>query len=210
MQKISVFQLKSRIFFDNLPFYLKLDNRNRLMHLHVQHCFAGIIVRIILQFKAATWIIPICVQCKCSKRQEVNSIAILQNLQICISCTDADNICNTALLSCCRPHPEHVMISPLDIHRMITHQLVHNNMWSRPTIINISYNMQMIYSKSLDQFTQSHNKLFGTFDPDDRIYNRIIIGLLIHNICFLCNQFLNDISKFRRQSFSDFRSGILT
>ena len=89
-------------------------------------------------------------------------------------------------------------------------QLVHNNMWSWPTIINISYNMQMIYSKSLDQFTQSHNKLFGTFDPDDRIYNRIIIGLLIQNICFLCNQFLNDISKFRRQGFSDFRSGILT
>ena len=69
-----------------------------------------------------------------------------------VSGADTDHICNAAQLSGRCPHPYNIMVSPLDINRMIFQQLIHNKMRSRSSVINITDNMQMIHNQTLDQF----------------------------------------------------------
>ena len=45
MQEIAFIQFKSRIFLDNLPFYLELDHRNRFVHLHIQQHLTCTVIR---------------------------------------------------------------------------------------------------------------------------------------------------------------------
>ena len=67
------------------------------------------------------------------------------------------------------------MIPPLDVHRMILHQLVHDQMRSRTSVVNITDNMQVIHNQTLDQFTQGYNKFLRSSDLDNCTDDRIII-----------------------------------
>ena len=72
-------------------------------------------------------------------------------------------------LSCSSSHPDHIMISPLDIQRMIFHQTIHDEMRARTSVINISQHMKMIHNKTLDQFCQGNDKILCPADLNDRI-----------------------------------------
>ena len=102
------------------------------------------------------------------------------------------------------------MISPLNINRMVRHKLIHNNMWSRTSVIDVSDNMQMTNRQTLNQFTHSYNEFLCPSNSYNRTDNCIIIRFFIRHIIFLCDQFLDHISKIRRKCFSYFRSGIFT
>ena len=66
--------------------------------------------------ETGTGVVPINAKCKIRQRQKIDPVSILQNIQIPITGTDPDHIGNAASLPCCRPHPEHIMIAPLNIH----------------------------------------------------------------------------------------------
>ena len=104
------------------------------------------------QFKTGTWIILVHPHSKCSQWKQIDTITIFYNIQVSISGADTDHICNAAQLSGRCPHPYNIMVSPLDINRMIFQQLIHNKMRSRSSVINITDNMQMIHNQTLDQF----------------------------------------------------------
>ena len=108
-------------------------------------------VRNISSKEAFAGIVPICSHGKCGQRQQIDSVSFFQNIQVPIPRADADHIGDASPLACGSTHPQHVMIAPLDIHRVMLHQFFHDNMRSGPSIIDISYDMQMIYGKPLDQ-----------------------------------------------------------
>ena len=71
----------------------------------------------------------------------IDSVSILKNIQISVTDTVSYHCCNTGFLSCCRTHPDNIMVSPLNIQGVILHQAIHNEMWSRTSVINIPQNM---------------------------------------------------------------------
>ena len=101
------------------------------------------------------------------------------------------------------------MIPPLDIYRMMFHQLVHNQMRSRTSVVNITDNMKMIHNKPLNQFTKCYNKLLSSSDADNGTDNGRIIRFLICQSLLFCNQFFNYIREILRKRLSHFGAGIL-
>ena len=178
------------------------------MHFNFHLFFLSGITAGTLQSKALARIIRIGRNGKGRQRKQIDPISILQNVKIPISCTDTDHIRNTASLSGRSSHPQHVMISPLNIHTVVFHKLFHNNMRTRTSVINIPDNMQMIHDQPLDQLTERNDKFLRTAHPDNRIYNFIIIGFFIRKLRFLRNQLFNDISKIFGQCLPDFGTGI--
>jgi amidophosphoribosyltransferase len=75
------------------------------------------------------------------QRKHIDSVSILKNIQISVTDTVSYHCCNTGFLSCCRTHPDNIMVSPLNIQGVILHQAIHNEMWSRTSVINIPQNM---------------------------------------------------------------------
>ena len=212
IQQKSVRHMEFRTTHHQLTFQFKLNNGNGLVHLNFHFFFhladAVIFTLHMLNGKKRAWIIPVNSIGKVCQRHQIDTIIIFQRVQVAITGTDTDHIGNAGRMAAGCSHPEHIMIAPLDINRMIGHQLVHDCSRSRSSVENITHNMQMIHNQTLDQIAHSHNKFLSTVDADDRIDNLIIISFFIQNIFSFVEQFFNNISEILRQCFSDLGTGI--
>ena len=141
VQQVSAIQAEFRMFPDDLALHLELDNGYGLVHPDIQFRLAGAACVGPLELETGARIASIGIQGKGCQRQQINAVTVLQDIQIAVSGTDADYICNTSLLTGSRTHPQHIMVPPLDIQGMIGHQLVHNHVGPRPPVIYISQYM---------------------------------------------------------------------
>ena len=166
------------------------------------------VVRNTLDPEHCAWVILIGFHGIGGQRKHVDPIAVLQNIQVSIADTVSYYCGNAGSLSHCRPHPHNIMVSPLNIKRMVFHQPVHNKMRPRASVKNISQNVKMIHNQPLDQFSKGNDKVFCSADLYDGIDNGIIISFLVKNLRLLCDQFLYHIGIIRRKSLSHLGSGI--
>ena len=193
---------------DQLSFQFKLYHGHGLVHFCIQSGIFCIIICAVPYGKNAAVRIPVDIHGKGCQRQQIDTIPVLQRVQIAIARRNPHHVGNARHMSAGSPHPGNIMVSPLYIHGMIGTQSIHDDMGPRPPVIDIPHNMQMIYHKTLDQFAQGNNKLWGPADPDNRVYNFIIIGFLVMNLRFFRDQFFNHIGEIFRQGFAHLGTGI--
>ena len=209
MKQVPAFQLEFGMLLCQLPLHLKLYDGDGLVHLDVQFSFAGTACIGPFERETGAGVVPVHVQGKCGQRQQVNPIPLLQDIQVAVSCADTDHIGNTPLLPCRRAHPEHIVVSPLDVQGMVGHQLVHDDVGSRSPVVNIPQDMEMVHNQPLDQFTEGHDEFLCPPHPYDGGHNGAVIGFLVPHVHLFRNQFFNHICKFRRQGLADFGAGVL-
>ena len=209
MKQTTLFHMEFFVPADQLTLQLKLDNGNSLVHFPSKLFFQNtIVIGISLHLKSSTWIILISLHCKGCQRHEIDPISILKNIHISVTDAVPDHRCNAGFLSCSSSHPDHIMISPLDIQRMIFHQTIHDEMRARTSVINISQHMKMIHNKTLDQFCQGNDKILCPADLNDRIDDGIVICFFVQNFRFLCDQLLDHICIVCRKCLTDLGTGI--
>ena len=197
------------MFFCQLSLHLELDDGDGLVHLHVQFRLAGAACIGSFKRKTGAGVIPVHVQGKCGQGQQVDPIPLLQDIQVAVSCADTDHIGNTPLLARSGAHPEHIMVSPLDIQGVVGHQFIHDDMRARPPVIDIPQDVEMVHNQPLDQFAERHNEFLCPSHPYDGCDNGAVIRFLIPHIHLFRNQLLNHIGKLRRQGLAHFGAGIL-
>ena len=145
---------------------------------------------------------------KGGKGQQIDAVPVLQSTQISIAGRDPDHIGDTCHMAAGGSHPRHVMVPPLHVHRVIGAQGVHDDMGPRPSVINITHNMEMVYDQTLDQTTQSNDKLRGAADSDDGMDDFIVVRFLVVDLFLLRDQFLDHIGEILRQSLTYLGTGI--
>ena len=165
---------------DQFSLQLELDDRDRLVHLLVELGILHIVlILVILHLERLARIVVIRHHGKARQRHEIDAVAILQNIKIAVFCGDAQHIRNTCLIARSRAHPQHIMVAPLDIHGMIFHQCIHDQMRVRPAVKNIPDHMQVIHDQTADQVAQGNDQLRRTAGLDHGIDDLVIIILLI-------------------------------
>ncbi len=191
-----------------LSFQLELNDGNGLVNLDIEPVLrlGGCFPAFYLELDAG--IILIHVQGKSGQWKQIDSVAILQDVKISIAGADSRDGGDAGKLACCRSHPDHVMVSPLDIQRVILHKLIHNEMRTRTAVVNIPQNMQMIHYQTLNELRQGNNEIFRTVNGNDGIHDGVVVAFLIQHFGFFRNQFLNDVSIIFRQSFPHLGPGI--
>ena len=194
---------------DRFPFQLKLQDRDGFVHPHIQFQIPGIVIVIILDGKDTAIRLCIRLQGKGRQRYQIDTVAFLQRIQIAVACGIADHGRDTGHIPRSGAHPDHIVIAPLDIQRMVMHQRIHDDMRSLPAIIDIADDMQMIHDHSLDQFAQFDDKLRRASDIDDRMDDLVVVTFLIFQLLFFGDQLLDDIGKILRQCSSHLGSGVL-
>ena len=171
VKQTAVFHMEFSVSVDKLSLQLELNDRKCLMHLLTQFFFQCIIIGSSIHLKCITRIIFINFHGKSSEWKHIDSITVFKNIKITISNTVAQYRCNTCTLSDGSSHPYNIMISPLNIERMVIHQTIHNKMRTRSTVKNITENVKVIHNKALDQFCKRNDKVLCASDLNDRIYN---------------------------------------
>ena len=141
MEHVTVIQAEFRVLLYNLSLHLELDDRYSFMHPDIQFRLTGTAGICPFKLETGTGVISVGIQGKGCQRQQVDAVSVLQDIQVAVSGADADCIGNAPLLARGSPHPQHVVVSPLDIQGMVGHQLVHNHVGPRPPVIYIPQNM---------------------------------------------------------------------
>ena len=71
----------------------------------------------------------------------------------------SQRIGNAGLAAGGRPHPQDIVIPPLDVEGMMMHKIVHDLVGMGPAVVNVADNVQVVYGQPLDQIRQGVNKL---------------------------------------------------
>ena len=111
--------MKFRSPHNQLPLQFKLNHGNRLMHLHIKAQILCIIIRIVLNHKTAAVRIRIRIHGKGCQRDQVNSIPVLQRIQIPVPCGHAKHVGNAGRLPACGAHPHNIVVAPLYVYGMV-------------------------------------------------------------------------------------------
>ena len=178
------------------------------MHLHIQTQILGIIVCVVLDGKGFTVGIPVGIQRKRGKRDEVDSISFLQRIQIAVSRRHAHNVGDAGEMSARSSHPHDVVVAPLDVDRVVLTQRIQDHMRSRSSVKNVAHDMQMIDDQPLDQVAERYDKFLRPSDADDRVYDLVIVGLFVLNLRLLRDQLFDDIGEILWQRLAHLGSGI--
>ena len=210
IQQEPVFHIEIFPLLYQLSFQLKLNNCDGLVDPHIQiHLLHPVLVRASrLDPEKLAGVILIGFQRKGCQRQHIDAVAVLQNVQIAVAGRKAYDRGYTGERPCRGAHPDNVVVAPGNVHRMVAHQPVHNFVRTGSPVVNISQDVKMVYDHGLDQITERRNERLRASDLDNGIDNRIIIGFLVQNLRFFCDQFLDDIGKIPWKSLADLGSGV--
>ena len=166
--------------------------------LHISHIG---LVGPIGNLEAAARVIPVGMQRQRCQRDQVDAVIVLNGIQVAVLGADTDDVGNAGQLSCRCAHPQHIMIAPLDIHRMIVHENVHDLRRAGATVKNIADDVQMIYHQPLNERAERHNELRRPVNADDRVDDLVIICLFVGDFLLLRDQLFYNIGEILGQSF---------
>ena len=209
IQQQSVFHMEFGMTFDDLCFHFPLQNRNGFMHFGNQlEVFVTQCSFCTLRCKLCARVIGVTIHSKCCQRNQVDTVVFFDGIQVGITGLDTQYVTNERLTSCRCPHPSDVMVPPLDVHRVIMFQNIHDSCRVRTSVVNIPNDMEGINGKALNQVAQGCDEAVCLIQIDDGADDFVIIHFFISAHIILMEQFFQYVSKFLGQCFSDFGTGI--
>ena len=145
LQQLAVTHPEFRTTVYYFSFQLKLDDRNRLVHLGDQTQSLLIVIgvgKIHLRHKDGTRIIGISIHGESCQRKQINSITVFKSTQIAVAHGHTDHVGYATVIAGSGAHPQNIVIAPLNIEIMIIAQGIHNDMRSRSAIVDVAYDMK--------------------------------------------------------------------
>ena len=195
VQQISFFQLKFRMCEDELSLRFELQNRNGLMNLEIDQHLPLVGGVVPLQMKTGAGIPLVGAHGVGGKGQHVDAVTVFQNVEVSVAGTDANHVANAGDFSCGGAHPQDVMVSPLNVHGMVIHQGVQDEVRTGTAIVDIADDMQVINDQTLNQGAERNDELSCPVERNDGREDGFIIGFLVVPIFPLHQQFFQYIVK---------------
>ena len=190
---------------------LKLQHGDGLVHLGGE--LLGLLVHRVawqqLGLELQTGVVAIHVECKGGQGYQVNTV-LLDGSQVGITQAQAQHVADTGIVTSRSTHPQHIVIAPLDIPRVVLAQGVHDDVGTRTTIVDVAKNMQLVDGQALDHITDGADKIISTTCRYDGVYNHAHVGGLIVVAQTLVQQLLDNVGKILWQRFAHLRAGVLT
>ena len=149
-----------------------------------------------------TFVVSICISSKCRKSSKVNSVSNLKHIKIVIADVHSDDVSYASKVSCRSTHPDDVVVTPLKINIVIVHQIVHNCIRMRTSVIYITYDVKLVNCKSAYGISHLCNKDF----TKTKVYNRINNLAVVVNAVFLIvsvKKLIHCIIEILRKSISN-------
>ena len=197
---------------DGLPFELELDDCDRLMH-------AADAVDIVArrQFlciqqpwhEALDVAVTVSFVRKQGKRTQADAVAGFDNIEVVVGDGVTQYSCDAGAAAGGRAHPQHIVVAPLDIDRVVVHQHVHNDIRARATVENIADNVQVIDDQPLDQVAHGDDELFCAVGFNDGRNDRVEVFTLVIDVIVLVEQLVDDVAVPARQRAAYFGARVL-
>ena len=154
---------------DHRVFQLQLDHRDRLVQLCQTVVAVKGNVRIIsvVDAEGLAGVVRVSLRRVRAERAEIDAVAALENLKIAVRAVDADDIRDARGVSARGADPQEIVVSPLNIQRMIAHQPVDDDVRAVAAVEDIPHDVQMIDRKALNQLAHGDDEGIRIVQLDD-------------------------------------------
>ena len=152
VEKQLILHLKLGVFMDDLTLQFEHNDGDGFLDPQIPGQVVGVVlVGRIVDLKTFAGIITVDRGGEIGQRNQVDAVAVLQHIEVSIAAGHPDHVGDAGQMTSGSSHPHHVMISPLDIHRLVAHQLVHDKMRPRSAVKNVTHDMDVVHGQTLDQ-----------------------------------------------------------
>ena len=140
---------------------------------------------------------------------QVDAVAILQHPVVVVGKRGLKYGADADRTSGGSTHPYHVMVAPLDIYIVMTHQQIQNNVRAGTAVKQIAHDMQLIHRQMLDQLAQAHDKAVGAAVLDDAAHDLAVVQVFIVILKVGVEQLVQNIATAGRQTAAHMVAGVL-
>ena len=171
-QKVPPFQLKVWVAVDDGALQLEHDDGDGLVHPGHTGQLAAVVrpaALVHLGVEMVDVAVPVGVFGKEGQGAGVDAVAVLHCLQVVVGQGGAQHGGDADGAARRRAHPDHVVVAPLDVHRMVGHQLLHDEVRPGAPVVNIAQNVQLEHRQRLDKFAQRLDEIVRPAHRQDAV-----------------------------------------
>ena len=106
-------------------------------------------------------------------------------------------------------HPHDVVVSPLDVKRMVARERVHDDVRVRPAVVDVADDVQMVDGEALDEQAQRLDERAHAVRADDGVDDGRVVGPLVHAVAILRHELLDEVGEVLRQRLAHARARVL-
>ena len=145
---------------------------------------------------------------KKGQRPQRNAVTGLDDLQIVV----VDGVGEYGGHQCAAPgggsHPQHIVVAPLDVHGVVIHEGVHNDVRPGSAVEHIAHHVEPVHHHALDEIAHGHDKVLRPIDVDDGGDDVFVVVPLVVKLVIGVEQFVDDIGKIVGQRLAHLGAGI--
>ena len=211
-QVVPSFHLEIRVAVDDLTLQLEHHNADGLVHhsTAVQHPLRiGAACGIGMGHPDGQIIVPVELLCHALQMAQVDAVAVLQHPVVMVSQCRLEHCTDTDGAACCGSHPHHIVVAPLDIHIVVAHEQVQDDVRARAAVEQITHDMQLVHSQMLDQFAQPDDKAIRAAIFYDAAHDLAIIQVFVVILEMGVQQLVQNIAAAGRQALAHMVTGML-
>ena len=108
-----------------------------------------------------------------------------------------------------RPHPDHVVVAPLDVHAVVAQKQVQDDVGPGPAVEQVAHDVQFVHRQPLDQLAQPGDEPVGPAVFDDAAHDLAVVEVLVVVLKVGVEQLVQHIAAARRQAGAHIAAGVL-
>ena len=202
-QIIPALHLEVRVAVDHLTFQLEHQDADGLVHhsTAVQHPFGvGAAGRVGMGHPDAQVVLAVKLLGHALQMAQIDAIAVFQHSVIMIGQRGLEHRADADGAACGSSHPHHIMVAPLDIHIVVAHEQVQNDVRARAAIKQVAHDMQLVHGQMLDQFAQPHDEAVCTAIFNNTAHDLTIVKVFIVVFKVGVEQLVQNVTAAGRQT----------
>ena len=210
-QKIPPLHLEVRVAVDDLTFQLEHQDADGLVHHRaaVQHALGiGTAGRVGVGHPDGQIVLPIELLGHALQMPQVDAVAILEHAVVVIGQRGLEHRADADGASGGGTHPHHVVVAPLDVHVVVAHEQVQNDVRARATVKQVAHDVQLVHRQMLDQLAQPHDETVCPAVLDDAAHDLPIIQVFVVVLKMGVEQLVQDIAAAGRQALPHMVAGV--
>ena len=198
---------------DLLPLQLEEDHGDGLVHPGgEQLVLFRVLLRLLpgeLDGEAAHIAVPVDLVGKDRQGAQGDAVAGLDDLQVVVAQGVGQHRGHQGAGAGGRPHPQHVVVAPLDVHAVVVQQGVQDDVRPGAPVEDVPHHVEVIHRQALDELAQLHQKVGGPADVNDGGDDVLVVVPLVVVLVVGVEHLVQDVGILLRHGLAHLGTGVL-
>ena len=213
VQQEPVLHAEAGVAQDLLPLQLEEDDGDGLVHPGGEELILlGVVVLVVpgqLDGEAGAVGVPVDLVGEEGQGPQGDAVAGLDDLQVVVVDGVGEHRGHQGAAAGGGPHPQHVVVAPLEVHRVVGEQGVHNDVGPGAAVEDVAHHVQAVHHHVLDELAHVDDEVPRPVDVDDGGDDVLVVVPLVVKLVVGVEQLVDDVGVLAGQGLAHLGAGVL-